>query len=327
MALTAVTSEGQRQSAFAEFGVRERRAEIWAVGGGKGGIGKSLVSSGLALTMSRQNKRVLLFDADFGGANLHTLLGVPNPDRSLGDFLARRVPTLNQVAVSGGQPNLALISGSGDNLDAANLKYQQKLRLMNRLRTFAGDALILDLGAGTHFNTLDFFNLAHVNLLVVLPEPTSVENGYRFLRAAFLRRLRHVSDHQAFQRLLDSAQNVQTDGSLRHVHSIAERASDLDPRLGDAVMKVADRYRPRLVLNQVRSDEDLRVGHGLRSACKKMLGINIEFQGALPYDDTVWQAVRKRTPHVVAFPESKAAEALAKLVDNLYGQQQLSMTF
>ena len=324
MTFKTLPAENNQQATFKPF-LPERRAEIWAIGGGKGGIGKSLVSSGLALTLSKQDKKVLLFDADLGGANLHTLLGIPNPTYSLSDFVGRRVQTLGEVAVSGGQQNLTLISGAGDSLEAANLKYQQKLRLMNRLRTFAGDVLILDLGAGTHYNTLDFFNMAHVNVLVVLPEPTSVENGYRFLRAALLRRLRHVSDHPRYQELLGSAQAMQSDATLRHIRGIAERAADIDPRCGEAVLKVAARYQPRLVLNQVRAEEDMKVGHGLRSACLRMLGIEVKFQGAIPYDDTVWQAVRKRTPHVLAFPDSAAARSMKRLVARLHNEQQFTM--
>ena len=50
--------------------------------------------------------------------------------------------------------------------------------------------VILDLGAGSHTNVVDFFLLADHGVLVVVPEPTSVENAYRFLKAAFLRRVK-----------------------------------------------------------------------------------------------------------------------------------------
>lgn len=319
------TAEGATQSAFTNF--QAERAQILAIGGGKGGIGKSLISSGLAITLAQRGRRVVLFDADLGGANLHTLLGVQPAGVSITDFVERRVRELSDVAVSTGVPNLSLISGAGDSLESANMKYAQKVRLMKKLRSLGADVVVLDVGAGTGFNALDFFNLAQVGLLVALPEPTSIENGYRFLRGAALRRLRQVSTHEAFQRLLDQAQDPQADAKMRHMHVIAQRAGDIEPRLGEGVMRALEVFSPRLVLNQVRDDDDLKVGHGLRSVCAKMLGIDLRFQGAIPYDDTVWQAVRKRRPHVVAFPQSGAAEALHRLVDNLSTRKQLTMTF
>ena len=53
------------------------RRQIWSVGGGKGGIGKSLLTASLGWQLARMGKRVVLVDADLGGANLHTCLGLP----------------------------------------------------------------------------------------------------------------------------------------------------------------------------------------------------------------------------------------------------------
>jgi flagellar biosynthesis protein FlhG len=304
-----------------------RRAEIWAIGGGKGGIGKSFVSSSLGILLAARNRRVTMVDADLGGANLHTVLGIAPPALTLADFLERRTEDLASLVVETGVPNLRLISGAGDPLESANPKYKQRLRLMARLRALSDEFLLLDLGAGTSFNTLDFFNMAHKGLVVILPEPTSVENGYRFLRAAMLRRLRQVSGHMAFQRLLDDAQNPQNDQSLRHVRNIAERAWDISPVIGEQVLRVAERFSPRLILNQVRGEEDLRVGHGLRNACRNMLGINLRFQGAIPHDDTVWKSIRRRRPHVLESPESAAAVALDGIIERLCDEKQLTMNF
>ena len=59
---------------------------IWAVGGGKGGTGKSLIANGLGLGLAERGARVVLVDADFGGPNQHTYCGIRKPARSLAQF-------------------------------------------------------------------------------------------------------------------------------------------------------------------------------------------------------------------------------------------------
>ena len=63
----------------------------WAVGGGKGGVGKSVITSSLAIALAERGLRCAAVDADFGAANLHTVLGVPRPERTLSHFIKLEV--------------------------------------------------------------------------------------------------------------------------------------------------------------------------------------------------------------------------------------------
>ena len=60
----------------------ECQQKIIAIGGGKGGIGKSLLAANMGVHLALSGRRAVLVDADLGGANLHTCLGVPPPDYS-----------------------------------------------------------------------------------------------------------------------------------------------------------------------------------------------------------------------------------------------------
>ncbi|MCJ7664955.1 MAG: P-loop NTPase, partial [Desulfobacterales bacterium] len=55
----------------------KKEKHIWAIAGGKGGIGKSFVTANLGIALCERGKKVIVVDADLGGANLHTLLGIP----------------------------------------------------------------------------------------------------------------------------------------------------------------------------------------------------------------------------------------------------------
>ena len=165
--------------------ILQKARQIWALGGGKGGIGKSLVVSGMGIHIAQLGKKVILADTDLGGANLHTCLGLPLPKVTLADFIKRRVENLKDVVSETGFANLGLISGAQDFLEAANPKYSQKIRLLRKIQSLDIDYIILDLGSGTAYNILDFFLISDNGILVMVPEPTTMENTYRFIKSAY----------------------------------------------------------------------------------------------------------------------------------------------
>ena len=133
--------------------------QVWSVGGGKGGVGKSLVSANLSIGLALMGYKVIGLDLDLGGANLHTCLGIPIPEKTLSDFLTKKARHLKELLTPTPIKNLSIISGAQDQLSMANLKQAQKNRIMARIRELQTDFIIIDLGAGTSSNTLDFFSI------------------------------------------------------------------------------------------------------------------------------------------------------------------------
>jgi flagellar biosynthesis protein FlhG len=295
---------------------RQRPRRIIAVGGGKGGIGKSLVSANLGVALASAGHRVLLVDGDLGGANLHTCLGIPQPQVTLSDFVQRRVATLDEARVSGGVENLQLIAGAHDVLDAANMKYAQKQKLVRSLQSVDVDVLLLDLGAGTSFNTLDFFLLAEVGVLVLLPEPTSVENAYRFVKAAFFRRLINLGAELGVADLVEDAMSTR-EGSMLTPFAFISRVKADSPEAGEVMERELEHFRVNLIVNQVRGQADLQVGAAVVSAWKKFFGLEMDPLGNIPYDDAAWRAVRKRKPLLLDSPNSPAARCLTEVAHRL----------
>ena len=130
---------------------------IWPIGGGKGGSGKSFLASSLGRLLAGLGKKTLLIDLDLGAANLHTLVDVPYPEKCLSDFIRKKYPFWKTSFWKLPFPNLFLISGAQDNLDIANLPYDKKLKTLKAISKLKYEYILLDLGAGTSFNTLDFF--------------------------------------------------------------------------------------------------------------------------------------------------------------------------
>jgi flagellar biosynthesis protein FlhG len=294
------------------LGTRARR--VISVGGGKGGIGKSLIASNLGIELARRGRRVVLVDADLGGANLHTCLGVEAPKRTLSDFIERRTESIEDVVTPTGIPNLGLVSGALDHIDAANPRYAQKMRLLRHVQAMDVDYAIMDLGAGTHLNVLDFFLVSDHGVLVLVPEPTSVENAYRFVKAAFWRRMRNVVSVYGYDPLLRSLLSTSAFQSpLELVNALAEH----DPEAGENLARQLAQFRPRLIVNQARSAQDIEMGTAVVSAWRKYFGLEMDYLGAIDYDDEMWRTVRARRPLLIEQPGSRAARAFGRLVDGL----------
>ena len=98
---------------------------IWAVGGGKGGVGKSALTTGIAMTLAIQGRRCIMIDADLGGANLHTFLGMSPPKHTISDVLRDSSKNLQDILLATPFDNLSLISGARAIHNVANLKHLQ----------------------------------------------------------------------------------------------------------------------------------------------------------------------------------------------------------
>lgn len=290
---------------------------IWAVGGGKGGIGKSFISSSIAICLTRMGKSVTLVDLDLGSANLHTCLGMKIPSQTLSDFVSGRVQNLNDVAAPTEIPGLNFISGFNDALNIADLDRSNKDRLVSALRSLRTQYVILDLGAGTSENTLDFFLAADQKVIAVTPEPTSIENAYRFMKSSFYRKLRQAESELGIQALIETAMDAKNQLGIKSPADLVRYVASVDAAAGARLNeKIAD-FSMQILLNQVRTRQDTELGHSMRSVCKKYFGIETEYIGYIDHDNAVWQSLRKRRPLVIEYPYSSIVGQFLGITKNL----------
>jgi flagellar biosynthesis protein FlhG len=296
---------------------------IWAVGGGKGGIGKSFISSSLAMCLTRMGKSVTLVDLDLGSANLHTCLGIKVPNESLGDFVSGRVDDLSKISVTTEIPGLQFISGFNDALNIADLDTAAKARLITALRNIQTPYVILDLGAGTSETTLDFFLAADQKIVAVTPEPTSIENAYRFMKSAFYRRLRQAEGELGIQSLIEAAMDTRNQHGIRSPADLIRHIASVNPEAGLRLQTKISDFNLQLLLNQVRTREDIEIGIAMKSVCRKYFGIESNYLGYIDHDNAVWQALRKRRPLMVEFPYSAIVGQFLRVTKNLINPQSL----
>jgi flagellar biosynthesis protein FlhG len=290
---------------------------IWAVGGGKGGVGKSLVVSSLACAIAGGGRRCTVIDADLGGANLHTLLGVAPPRRTLSHFLSGEVKSLADLMVPTSVPNLSLVSADKALLDMANPKHSQKEKLFRHVRELDVDEVLLDLGGGSAFNVLDTFLVARRGIVVVTPEPTAIENAEHFLRAAFYRSLRAITGHPEVRAAILRVKEDRSGPRIGSAQELIARVRHIDPSAAKLLAERAQAFAPLLLVNQVENAAHQRVGPELAERCQERLGVSIDYLGCLKADPSVREAVARRQPAAQLFSRSTFSREIHALADRL----------
>ncbi|MGD9637780.1 MAG: MinD/ParA family protein [Alphaproteobacteria bacterium] len=159
---------------------------VIAVASGKGGVGKTWFSITLSHTLANNNKKVLLFDADLGLANVDIQLGLMAP-HDLGEVVAGRI-TLNQAIATFDAGNFDVLVGRSGSGGLANIPIGRLQMLWDDLMIVAKsyDKTILDLGAGVEKNVRLFSKNAGSIIVICTDEPTSLTDAYAFIKVSVM---------------------------------------------------------------------------------------------------------------------------------------------
>ncbi|HLL23733.1 MAG TPA: helix-turn-helix domain-containing protein, partial [Kofleriaceae bacterium] len=289
-----------------------------AIGGGKGGVGKSLVAANVGIFLSTLGKRVVLVDGSFGAPNLHIFAGLPRPSRSLSETFVEGGPTLSDIALPTHVPYVKLVAGVKDPPAIAEPRRGRARAIAAQLRALAADWVVVDLGPGLASDTLELFLEADIGLIVAVPDPTSIELMLRFVKAAFLKHLErsglgHLAqppgDHANFEGGTPSALEL-------YFAAVEAQAPDLG-ELRAAILGFA----PHLVINSARSKSDMELGRAVASVARRRLGVPIRYLGHLEYDEAVWASTRRRRPLLIEHPETRIAKCFERIARGLLAVQ------
>jgi flagellar biosynthesis protein FlhG len=292
--------------------------KMWSIGGGKGGTGKSFITLSLGIWLAKMGKKVTIIDADLGGANMHILFGIRSPAHTLNDFLVKKVDTLQQLCMETTIPGLTLISGGDDILSLANPKFAQKERILRNFNKLDADYILLDLGAGTSFNVLDFFVYTPDKIVVVTPFPTSVQNAYGFIKSALYRRLSRIFARS--DQVLSLIERLISPSGEEGIHSIMELVSAVerfDPASASLIMQEVNNYRIKLIVNMVRSPGDARVGEIIKIVSDKYLGVHVDVLRPVPFDVLVDKSIQLANPYLFNSANSEVTASIYEIVSDM----------
>ena len=286
---------------------------IIPVASGKGGVGKTLISVNLAYALANLGKKVTLLDLDFGGANIHTCMGYSVAPDGIGNFLNQRNSKLQDYILSTGNRNLSFISGDAEMVGIANITAAQKKKLISQIFHLDTDYVILDLGAGSSYNTVDFFILSACGILVVMPELTSILNAYSLLKTAVFRRL--FLEFKSIPEVKDlfNEQIKKGGEDAWKVSELLRMIKKVSPATYLKALYFVNEMSPKLIMNMAISPTDIEMGEKIRKISRSFLNLDVDYLGFMYRDKSVHESINKRVPLAVSNPENGIYQAIAKV--------------
>jgi len=291
-----------------------RKTTIIPIASGKGGVGKSLFTANLSIALAQQGHSVIAIDLDLGGSNLYTHLGVPNTHPGIGDFLKSGKYDFNRLLVDTGVANLKFIPGDGRTPFMANIDFKQRSLLVNHIKNLSARFVLLDLGAGSVFNTLNFFGLSKRSIVVTTFETPAIMNFVMFLRNFIFRMISGLArQNQEVLRLVVDSFQQPIDAAPVTVSSLLRRIDRIDPSLADKIQQICSLYHPRIIFNMGDHPDELKIAAKIDNTLQRGLSMAAEFFGFVHFDETVRKSAKRKEVLMVKYPQSPAAQCIRKI--------------
>ncbi|MFO8065178.1 MAG: P-loop NTPase [Spirochaetia bacterium] len=292
--------------------------KVIPIAGGKGGVGKSILSANLGIMLAAYGRRTVLIDLDLGGSNLHTYLGLKNRQPGIGNFVSDKSRDFNSLAVQTPYNNLWFIAGDVLVTGTANLLHQQRKALISRIEKIDADFVILDLGSGTGLNVIDFFLISNAGILVSTPQTPAILNAYNFLKNATFRQLqRSITTPKKGVSYLKDVVKDKAPGATPTITQIIEKIERISNKAGGEARDQVTTLFPHLVLNMGESPEDLDIAYNFRDLVAKNLSVNLGCLGFVYQDKAVAAALKGLKPVVVDREDSLVSREIDRIAQKL----------
>ncbi len=296
---------------------QDKRPLILSIGGGKGGVGKSMVSSNLAVQYAKAGFKTVLIDLDVGAANLHTIFGIRQPPRGLGEYFTTPRSQLIDYLIKTSVNNLYLVPGSGFVPELANLKHFQKVKIINQMRALNADLILLDLGAGSSINVVDFFSMTNAGIIVTTPEPTAIVNSYEFLKNVLYRILFRMfrNQEEIFKVIKETA--IPRDNKTTTVDDLIQAVREVSEFAADNIEDICKDLNFYVIFNQAKKPNELELIKKLHSIAAKYTGISLNVSGLIYSNEEVQSSVVRMCPISIAAPDSITTKTIRRHAMNI----------
>ena len=314
-------------------GVPPGKARTVAIASGKGGVGKTVVTANLSLSLAQQfgkrNRPVVAIDLDLGCGNLNACLGVRSPNGTINSFLSRKVSSLQHILTPTQQKHLHVICSSYSGSPEMALTDSLKKELLEEASALEASWVLMDLGAGTSADVLDLFLGATEKIIVITPEALSLHNAFLFLKTLILHYLwRELGKEDllsavkpTWQKMIDERQGI-------IIPELIDRIRDWDRYAAYVLTGLINDLKIKFLVNQYRGSSENSHLKNFHHLLFKYLCVrnNISYLGFVYFDEGIRKSVQGVKPFLLACPENQAAKDIRKLAKRLAEDEELDTT-
>ena len=303
-----------------------RQRKIIAVGGAKGGIGKSIFAANLGVFLSSRGLRTVLVDLDLGGANLHLYVGETYLKYNINDFLNKRIQTLKEIMIAS-KYGPYLIGGDSSQLGNANINFSRKLKLLRAIKAVDADYIILDLGGDTAFNVVDFFLTADHGLVLTTCDPASYLEAYNFIKVAIYRRLNRIFGPESkfrigrdsdLKQLINDATISCNGNRVKRIDELITRIKKRQLGSLSLIKRVLKTFQPRIIVNMNADESNIKeVANRIQDVSQRMLSIEVGYLGSIPYQQKIKKSAMELVPVVARYPNGILCRRIRQMIDKM----------
>jgi len=300
-----------------------RESRIIAVGGAKGGIGKSMFATNLGIYLSSLGKRTVMVDLDLGGANLHLYLGEWSLKYNINDYLSKNVPSISDIMVST-KYGPDLVGGGSSQLGSANIHFSRKLKLLRAIKQIDADYIVIDLGADTSYNVIDFFLAADHGIVLTTCDPPSYLDAYNLIKVALFRKLNRIFGPEFELRkhkdpdlllLIKDATMPGNGNKGKVIENLIERVKNQLPEQMQLIEHVLETFRPGLVVNMISENDNVsEVVNRVQDVSQKMLTVAVDYLGSIDYQSDIKRSAQDLVPVLSRDPKGNLSECIREIL-------------
>ena len=163
------------------------KTKVVVVTSGKGGVGKSTLSSNMAYLLSQKKKKVAVLDADIGLANLQVLFNI-KPKKTFFDYIEGTCK-IEEILLKTSYHNITLIAGkSGFQYSKINNSMHFGRLVEDIVALDKYDILLIDTGAGLNEQVQEFLDLTDNILAITTTDPSALTDAYALMKMMSLKK-------------------------------------------------------------------------------------------------------------------------------------------
>ncbi len=253
------------------------RPRVIAVGGGRGGVGKSTVAAQLAWAAAQLGRQVLLIDADVASASQHLILGAGIPTVGLSALIGREDQSASALSATR-HPNLRLVAGGRQQVRPESVGPAARLRLYERARALDAELVVIDVGAGLGYDAAGLLELGDQRIVVATAQPASVNEAFALMKTLVSRTVRR---HLARANQLGLMEPAVRTPEGEPVSEVLRRVHAVDPDLAIHATASLDHFGAFLFGNQMQDFGQLGIWQSAVKTALDYLSLPVTLLGWL----------------------------------------------